>query len=122
MTLQAKIDKLAVKFAVEVFDAIRECSLEELGGTRVPTPHLRLVPPPRKTGRLVRRSDATIGKVVTQIVTLVKANKGGLRAEDIRTRLGLRAKEMPKPLKVALASKQLRKTGEKRATVYLAGK
>jgi len=120
MTLQSKIDSLAVKFAVQVFDAIRECSLEELGG--VPArPRLRLVPS-RKTGRLARRSDVAIGKVVTQIVTLVKANKSGLRAEDIRTKLGLRAKELPKPLKVALAAKQLRKTGKKRATVYQAGK
>ena len=123
MTLQAKIDRLAVKFAVEVFDAIRECSLEELGGTEVKIPDLRLVPPPlRRTGHLVRRSDEAIGKVVGQIVTLVKANKGGLRAEQIRTKLGLRPKEMPKPLKVALASKQLRKSGEARATVYTAGK
>lgn len=115
MSLQTKIDQLAVRFAVNVFDAIRSCSLEDLGGVTE-------APARKATGRLVRRSEATIGKVVAQIVTLVKANKRGMRAEEIRSKLGLRPKEMPKPLKLALASKQLRKTGNKRATVYSAGK
>jgi hypothetical protein len=58
--------------------------------------------------------------VLDQIVALVKKNKDGLRAEQIRAELDLQAKELPRVLKEGLGSKRLRKMGQKRATVYSA--
>jgi hypothetical protein len=53
-------------------------------------------------------------------MALVKKSKDGLRAEEIRQKLGLESKEMPRVLKEGLATKMLSKRGQKRATVYLA--
>ena len=71
-----------------------------------------------RSGRLKRRSSEDIGAVLDQVVALVKKNKDGLRAEQIRTELSLQAKELPRVLKEGLRSKRLRKAGQKRATVY----
>ena len=77
-------------------------------------------PKTTRSGRLKRRSSEDIGQVLDQVVALVKKNKDGLRAEQIRTELSLQAKELPRVLKEGLSSKRLRKAGQKRATVYSA--
>ncbi len=59
--------------------------------------------------------------MVGTIVSLLKANPTGLRAEEIRAKLGLQAKELPRPLKEGLEAGSLSKTGQKRATTYFAG-
>ena len=74
----------------------------------------------RKTGRLARRSPAEIAAVLGKIVGLVKGTKEGLRAEQIRVKLKMEAKEMPRILKEGLATKALRSKGHKRSTVYTA--
>jgi hypothetical protein len=60
-----------------------------------------------------------IAGVIDRIVGLLRQSAGGLRAEQIRQKLGLLAKELPRPLKDALASGQLGKSGQKRATTYV---
>lgn len=78
-------------------------------------------PRARKSGgKRHRRSAEEIAKSVTAVVALVKKHKAGLRAEDIRTRVGLQAKEMPMVLKTAVAGRLLKSKGEKRATTYFA--
>ena len=52
---------------------------------------------------------------------LLGENPGGLRAEQIRQKLGLQAKELPRPLKEGLEGGRLSKVGRKRATTYFAG-
>ena len=42
------------------------------------------------------------------------------RAEEIRSKLGMQAKEMPRILKQGLAAKKLTSKGHKRATTYFA--
>jgi hypothetical protein len=73
-----------------------------------------------KPGRLPRRSPAEIAKALAKVVALVKSDAGGLRAEQIRDRLGMDRKEMPRVLKEGLAKKQLRSKGQKRSTTYTA--
>ncbi|HEY4015776.1 MAG TPA: hypothetical protein VGM06_20690 [Polyangiaceae bacterium] len=51
----------------------------------------------------------------------MKKHKEGLRAEQIRSELGLQAKEMPRILKEGLGKKSLKAKGQKRATTYFAG-
>jgi hypothetical protein len=130
-TLRNRLSELAKSFSAGVLDAIRGASLEELlsepagrrstaarpvsasaapaGGTR------------RRSGRLPRRSAGDISKVVEAIIGLLSEKPGGLRAEEIRQKLGLQAKELPRPLKEGLDSGRLTKSGRKRATTYFAG-
>jgi hypothetical protein len=54
------------------------------------------------------------------MVALLRAHPTGLRSEQIRAELGLRANEMPRPIAMALSKKKIRKTGQKRATTYFA--
>jgi Fic family protein len=57
---------------------------------------------------------------VKAIVGALKGAKGGLSSEQIQRALGMAAKEMPRPISKALASKAIRKRGSKRATRYYA--
>jgi len=138
-SLRNTLQELAASFASEVLEALRGMSLEDiLTATRG-----GIVPPsaadgvsqrgkrrdddgistaPRAEGRLPRRSADAIGEVVTRIVELLATHPHGLRSEQIRDALGLRANEMPRPLKEGLAQNRIVKEGEKRATTYFAAK
>ena len=48
----------------------------------------------------------------------MKTQKNGMRAEEIRSKLGLQSKEMPRILKEGLSTKKLTSKGQKRATTY----
>jgi hypothetical protein len=71
-------------------------------------------------GRLPRRSADEIARALAKVVALVKSDTGGLRAEQIRERLGMESKEMPRVLKEGLAKKVLKSKGVKRSTTYTA--
>jgi hypothetical protein len=132
-TLRNRLNDLAASFSAGVLDAIRGASLEELlsessGGSaraRLPAPGAVAagVAPSRRrrSGRLPRRSAGDISQAVERIVGLLGDNPGGLRAEQIRQKLGLQAKELPRPLKEGLEGGRLSKVGRKRATTYFAG-
>jgi hypothetical protein len=140
-TLKSSLQVLAAAFAEEVVRAIRRASLQELlgeaAGTRArhassrvatTTTHEPAARAPRtpgapvlKRGRLKRRSADDIAETLARIVALLKTHTAGLRAEQIRKELDMIAKELPRPLAEGLASKALRKKGQKRATVYFAG-
>jgi hypothetical protein len=131
-TLQSRLSHLALTFSESVLDVIRSASIEELfgdagSGQRGPAPARRVAAPVaaapeggtrRRGGRLPRRSAGDIARVVAEIVTLLSASPGGLRAEQIRKRLGLQAKELPRPLQEAVESGRLGKSGHRRATTY----
>jgi hypothetical protein len=72
----------------------------------------------RRVGRLARRSAGDIAGVVDRIIGLLRQSPKGLRAEQIRQKLGLQSKELPRPLKEAVDSGRLGKSGQKRATTY----
>jgi hypothetical protein len=69
---------------------------------------------------LPRRSAEDIAQILDQVVSLVRSHKEGLRAEQIRSELGMQAKEMPRVLKEGLVRRKLRSKGQKRATTYFA--
>jgi hypothetical protein len=58
--------------------------------------------------------------VLDNVLSLVRKNKEGLRAEQIRAELGLQSKELPRILKEGLTKKKLKAKGQKRATTYYA--
>jgi hypothetical protein len=63
--------------------------------------------PKRRAKRLHRRPAAELDKLVAQIVDLVgKHAKDGIRAENIRTTLGIERRELPRPLSCALTGRK----------------
>jgi hypothetical protein len=146
--LRIQLQELARSFAEQVVGAIRETSLQELlssdgrevGNGRkaqavaprafasaraarnavVAAPAAPIAQPTRPGGRLPRRSAGEIRAALDGIVGLLRRHKEGLRAEEIRTQLGMQAKEMPRILKEGLSLKKLTSKGQKRATTYFA--
>ncbi len=131
-TLKSTIDSLAADFAHKLITAIKGASLQEIisvtGGSsptrRGRPPALARVEapkaPPRKGkgGRLARRSPEAVAKTKAEIIGLLAKNPKGLRAEEIRAKLGLAKQELPRPISDALTEKLITKKGEKRATTY----
>jgi hypothetical protein len=124
--LRSRLADLAAAFADSVVDAIRSSSLHELLNETSHSKATRGESAGRassqgrasSSGRLPRRSADEISAVLDQIVALVAKHKDGLRAEQIRSELGLQAKELPRVLKEGLTTKKLRCKGQKRATTY----
>jgi len=135
-TLKASIESFAAEFASGVLAAIRGASLEEIlngsGPTRRGPGRPRGSVSSRRAGRpsapgrsarggkRIRRSAKDIAGVASQIVALVAKHPKGLRGEHIRKELGIAKNHWLKPLGLALGSKKLRKTGQKRSTTYYA--
>ncbi len=132
-TLRSTLNDLATEFATSILRAIRGHSLEEIlhetGGGSSSRGRGRAagaaVAAPRaaggkKGGRLARRSTDDIAGVVDKIVSLLEKHQTGLRAEEIRGKLKLQAKELPRPIAEALSKKRIVKEGQKRATTYFA--
>lgn len=134
--LHQTINSLAADFAHELLRALRGASLDEIlaetapghagarGRGRRAAPAAaaeQAAPAPsgrRRRGRLHRRSPKELEAVVGRIVSLLQGHKNGLRAEDIRTKLGIDRREIPRPLAEALKKKLISKKGKKRATTY----
>jgi hypothetical protein len=147
-TLRTQLQELARSFAEQVIGAIRGTSLQELlsssgadvGNVRraravapkafasaraarsavSAAPPAPIAKPSRASGRLPRRSAGEIQAALDKIVALLKKQKDGLRAEEIRSSLGMLSKEMPRILKEGLSAKKLTSKGQKRATTYFA--
>jgi hypothetical protein len=126
--LQSQLHDMASSFVEAVLQAVRSVPLQELQrsastnarnetvGAPVGAPNRRS----RSSRRLARRSSEDIEKQLARVVTLVKAQKAGLRAEQIRAKLGMQSKEMPRVLKEGLTNKALKSKGQRRATTYFA--
>ncbi len=134
-TLHQTINGLAAEFAHNLLRALRNASLEEIlaetaaghsaggavrGRRGRPAGAAAAVGGGGRGRRLRRRSVQDINAVVGRIVALLKANKKGLRAEEIRAKLSLDRREIPRPLAEALKKKLVSKRGKKRATTYFA--
>jgi hypothetical protein len=138
-SLREHLSNLASSFADSVLQAIRAASIEDLlaeSSGPATRPARRAAPraaavrpsvsapvPARPAaraarGRLARRNAGDIAQVVDRIVGVLRGAPRGLRAEEIRKRLGMQSKELPRPLKDAVDAGRLGKSGQKRATTY----
>ena len=123
-SLSSALNDLAQSFADGVLAAIRGASLQDLHAESGPPrrgPGRPRGPSPakRKGGRLARRSDEQIAETLTKVVSAISATRGkGLRSEEIRKQLGLDVREVPRVLKLGMATKKLKTKGQKRATTY----
>jgi hypothetical protein len=121
-SLRSRLGDLATAFAASIVDVIRGSSVEELfeqSGSEKRGSSGAAVVSRRRAGRLPRRTGQDIEAVIEQIIELLRQNPKGMRAEEIRSSLGLEPKEMPRPLKEGLEAGRFTKSGQKRATTYL---
>jgi hypothetical protein len=135
-TLRTVLEDLAARFVADVLAAIRSASLEDLlaessaaprrrrgrtrGAEAAPADARARVPPlPLATGRrLARRLPTDIENALGLVVAALGV--GPMRSEEIQKLLGLGKRELPRVLKHGLATKRLKSTGSKRATLYSA--
>jgi hypothetical protein len=128
-----KIKQLALTFASAVTEAAEgemrakmTDALSALGGGSGEVHHRQDKTPKAKSkkegGRLARRSLEEIQAVVADVVKLVSKHKEGLNSQTIRTTLNLDVREVPRVLKEGVSSGLLKSHGQKRATMYFAGK
>jgi hypothetical protein len=128
MNLRATLEALANDFAANVVQAMRGATLEELlvlanQKSALSTLRASSKGEPRarpRGGRLGRRTAEALAELGDEIASILAKHPDGLRAEQLRTALGVEAKELPRPLADALREGKITKTGQKRATTYFA--
>jgi hypothetical protein len=148
--LEHEIIDLTEAFALEVFTALRaglDALFAEASSSRAARPGARrrrkALPKPAagrervrtseeearellvSRGYGVRRSSEELHKLANEIIAIVKAHPKGIRTADIKAKMGFesghaRWKVFAKPLGLALASKKIRKTGQRNSTFYFA--
>lgn len=107
-------------FGIDIDVDVREAGVAPRSRERSPRRVPPTAAPSRESGRLGRRSAADVAEMVDRIVELLEGHKAGLGAEEIRVRLGVQARDLPRPLATALADGRVRKKGQRRATKYQA--
>ena len=69
--------------------------------------------------RLPRRSAEEIDAAADKVASLLRTKKNGMRAEEIRSKLKMDVRELPRVIKAALAAKKITVlSGAKRSTTY----
>jgi hypothetical protein len=136
-SLRSTVADLAEVFADRVLEALRSMSLDEVLGvssrSATPSKGRTAMTPSRgqangrmaagakeSTGTRVRRSTEDMEAVADRIVSLLRGHKEGMRTEQIRAELGLKRKDIARPIALALQAKRITKKGQKRATTYFA--
>ncbi len=127
--IQADIQQLVDGFVTQVTTLARRAAIDTLAGalgengTTVPTRTisagpLTLAPAQDKRGK---RTEGDLAELQDKLYTFVKGNPG-LRIEQINKQLGTTTKELALPIRKMIADGELKSKGNKRSTVYFAGK
>ncbi len=123
--LQSTIATLAASFAADLVRALRSMSLDEiLAESRASaSPATRAKRSTKDTKARGRSSGATVESIVSAVtvealVAALKQHKNGLRAEHLRKALGVAKPAMASAVAKALASKKIKKKGQRRTTTY----
>jgi hypothetical protein len=69
-------------------------------------------------GKRIRRSGEQLLADAQRVAKLLAANRRGLRIEQINKQLGTATKQLARPILKLLSDRKIKKTGEKRATLY----
>ena len=113
--IRDSVVRLATQFAEDLLALVWDGLSEELEAGA------RAVPAGAALGRRTRRTDADVRADGEKILATLGKSPGGLRAEDLRAKLGMSRPAIGRPLKLLIGEGRVRKTGEKRATVYHLG-
>lgn len=126
---ESAVQSLAAEFARAVVAALGSMTLDEIAAVRAsagvaaaPVAAAEKAPSKPAKRAPLRRTPEDLDAAVKAIVGALKGAKGGLSSEQIQKTLGMAAKEIPRPIAKAIASKAIRKRGSKRATRYYAAK
>jgi DNA-binding transcriptional ArsR family regulator len=113
-SIRRSIADLASRFANQVLEvvgsAVYDAVAEARDGKLVPT-----------RGRGGRRSSADVEQAKSRIVAALGRQPGGVRAEALRAELRFSRSEIGRPLKALLRSGAVKKSGERRLTLYRLG-
>jgi hypothetical protein len=113
-SLQRSIADLASRFANQVLEvvgsAVYDAVAEARDGKRVAA-----------RGRGSRRSAGDVEQAKGRIVAALSRQPDGVQAEALRAELGFSRSEIGRPLKALLRSGAVKKSGERRRTVYRLG-
>jgi pyruvate/2-oxoglutarate dehydrogenase complex dihydrolipoamide acyltransferase (E2) component len=116
-SLDSLIHGVAISLANSIVDEMRKLLPGDFRQPAEPRRQVANAAPRRpRGGRLARRTAEDIGEALARVQGILKA--GPMRAEDIRAKLDLPSKAMPRILKTGLANGMLKSTGQKRATAY----
>jgi hypothetical protein len=131
--IQSKIQLAATRFTDEIMATFGEALASVVSEFSIKVPAVR-APKAVKRGRPVaakraaaptkgkreRRSENQLVEVGGRVLKLLQGNKKGLRIEQINRALGTTTRQLARPIQKLLSSKRLRKSGQRRATTYLA--
>lgn len=70
------------------------------------------------SGKRNRRSANELDRVGGEVVDLLTSTKRSMRVEEINKELGTNTRELMRPIQKLLSEKKIKKTGERRATIY----
>lgn len=119
-SVETAIRERASEFAEGLLEALRSASLSDIVGGGAPElPPARRAPvrrQPRHKG--VRRSDTEINELAKEIVDLCKKHPDGVKAEEMRAVLKVENRDLQRPIFLLLKRGSVKKTGQKRATLY----
>ena len=120
--VQAAIRERAAEFADKLLETIGSASLSDIVSS---TTRAELQLPPHRASRQKhrkgeRRSAAEIDDLAKEIVDLCKKHPGGIKAEEMRAVLKVENRELQRPIFLLLKRGNVKKTGQKRSTLYFA--
>jgi hypothetical protein len=128
--LRSHLSDLTASLVAAIFAAARSAPLDELiADPRRPHEDLRGRAAAAKPERPIvaateqaplRSPGDDIAKTLGLVVLLLRGHKDGLRAEQLRKKLGVDKQQMPRILKQGLVTKKLTSTGQRRNTTYFA--
>jgi len=137
--IEKRIRKSVDGFVAEISALVRQSALdvveEALGAPKAPArraktrrkakTHTRQNARPAAagtfSGRRVRRAPEDIAKLADAVLAQVKSNPGQ-RLELMSRAMGIPSKELKRPIQTLLGAGELRTEGQKRGTMYFAGK
>src|SRR5438552_2112643 len=118
--IEARLRDLTHGFVRDLLQAFRETFAAVVGGDEMPNG--RSAAPRGRKGRGGRRTPEETAQLARRVAAYVNSQPKGVRVDAIGKQLGMTTAELMLPIAKALSSRQITRTGQRRATTYLPGK
>jgi hypothetical protein len=137
VAIRSSIEELAEGFAEDILASVRGTRLSEIVSAEIrQTSHEDWVTRRARqelngnaatsgvlvlpSGKGRKRTRAEMDEFVHEVVELCKQHEDGIHAEEMRAILKVRSQDLQRPITLALKAKKIKKTGQKRSTLYFA--